>query len=327
MVKKLGIRDKVLSVLEENKGKTVSGGEMAAQLHVSRNAVWKVVRELREMGYQIHAVPNRGYCLAQESAIFSSQSIAAGLNRSDLRVEIYPELDSTNRLVKERGECGEKEGLIVVANRQTMGRGRKGKSFFSPASGLYISFLLRPKIAAEDALLITTASAVAVSRAIESVFQKKCEIKWVNDIYINGKKVCGILTEASLDFEGGGLFYAVPGIGVNLSDPEGGFPEELQEIACSLMGNKPCPEEKKIQFVSELCNQFFCVYDSLPQKDFMKEYRQRSFLIGKYVNVLHPSGNRQARVLDVDENAHLVVEYSDGQQQALSSGDVSVKGV
>lgn len=303
------VKEQVLGILEKNKGQAVSGAKMAQELGVSRNAVWKSIKELCAQGYSIASNGQKGYCLAEDNSIFSAQSVEAFLTRENLSVQIFEELDSTNRLAKQKGEEGAKEGLILIANRQTLGRGRKGKTFFSPNSGLYMTILLRPEIAAEDALLITTGAAVAVSQAIESVFKQECQIKWVNDIYIGGKKVCGILTEASLDFEAGGLSYAALGIGVNLSDPEGGFPEDIQNIAVSLKGQNACTAKEKSLLAAEICNRFFEIYDRLPQKTFMEEYRSRSYLIGKPINVLSPNSTRQAVALDVDENAHLLVEY------------------
>ena len=323
----MNTKEKVLEILENHKGSAVSGEEMALALQVSRSAVWKAIRELRATGYPIEAASRRGYLLSPESDIFSPQSVLALVGDKRIRVELYEELDSTNRLVKQRGEQGEAEGLVVIAQRQTSGRGRKGRSFFSPDSGLYMSILLRPSLRAEDALLITTGAAVAVCGAIEAVFEKDCSIKWVNDIYIAGKKVCGILTEASLDFEGGGLTYACLGIGVNLTDPKGGFPQEIRNTAASLTGGEVCGGARKSRLAAEICSRFFQIYDGLPRKDFMEEYRKRSYLVGRKVTVLLQSGAREARVLDVDQNAHLLVEYQNGERQALSSGDVSVRSM
>ena len=200
------IKDRVLEALEANRGEYFSGEALAGKLQVSRSAVWKAISQLRESGYPIDAVSNRGYCLRAESAILSPQSIAQYLTVPGLAVEVQPVVTSTNTLLRQQAEAGAPEGTVLAAVTQTAGKGRRDHSFFSPPdSGLYISFLLRPELAAQEALALTTCAAASVALAIEDCAGVDAQIKWVNDVFCRGKKVCGILTEAALDLETGGL--------------------------------------------------------------------------------------------------------------------------
>ena len=230
----MNVKQQVLELLEQKKGDYISGSELAGIAGVSRNAVWKAIKSLQEEGYMIRAITNKGYCLQQENDILSVQSISKYLlpELKCLRLEVHKTIDSTNLRAKEYAAKGEPEGLIVIAEAQTAGRGRMGRSFYSPpVSGVYISFLFRPKFTAQESLFLTTAAAVAAAETIEETSGQRAEIKWVNDVFCRGKKVCGILTEASVNVETNMLEYAVTGIGFNVREPEGGFPEEIREVA------------------------------------------------------------------------------------------------
>ena len=320
------VKQQVLKIMEEHKGEAVSGEEIAKKLGVSRTAVSKAAASLKNEGYKIESKTKSGYVFSDDNDIYSSQSVSCFLKEDNIYIDIREELDSTNTQLKLLAQKGEKEGYVLIANKQVMGRGRRGHTFFSPSSGLYMSILLRPTISASDSLLITTAAAVAVSRAIEKVSDKKCEIKWVNDIYSEGRKLCGILTEASIDFEGGTLDYAVLGIGVNLSDPQGDFPKEIENIAGSLFGKREFTNKEKSILTAEILNEFFALYKDLSKKEYMKEYRARSFLIGKEVDIIISDKKiDEATVIDIDDDAHLIVRYKNGEEKALFSGDVSAK--
>jgi len=213
----------------------LSGEEIAEKLSLSRTAVWKAVNSLRKDGYRIDAVQNKGYCLAIDTDILSAEGILKYLEPvcSNLELTVLPVTDSTNNLLREMAAAGAPEGRCVIANSQTMGKGRLGRVFYSPAdTGVYLSLLLRPgQCSAEQASKLTTMAAVAACEAIEDVSDEKASIKWVNDIYMNDRKVSGILTEASFDLESGYLEYAALGIGINIYPPKTGFPEEIKDIA------------------------------------------------------------------------------------------------
>ncbi len=330
MSPKTSTKEKILELFEQNKGTYFSGAQIAETLHVSRTAVWKAVESLREEGYALEAAPGRGYALSPDTDIVSAQGVGKYLGRDlDLDFEVLEEVTSTNTLLKEKAAAGAREGTVIIANSQTGGKGRLGRSFFSPLNtGLYISVLLRPAdIPPQRALKITTMAAVAACRAIDAVLpdQIRPQIKWVNDIFLRGKKVVGILTEASVSMENGNLEYAVLGIGFNVYEPEGGFPEELRNIAGAVLP-KRVPDAKN-RIAAEFLRCFFEVYRAPDHLGFEAEYKARSLVLGKTVDVIPTGGGatRRAKVLDITEDCNLLVEYDDGSQAVLSSGEVSVR--
>ena len=240
---------------------------------------------------------------------------------------VFDTLRSTNDTARELARQGAPEGTVVIAASQTGGRGRMGRSFFSPdGTGLYMSILLRPKLPAEDSLLITTAAAVAAAEALEEISGRSMGIKWVNDIYCGGKKVCGILTEGGYGTDGS-LAYAILGIGVNLFAPEGGFPSELAQIADAVF---PAKAEKKgtvkNRAAAMILEKFLPLYRQLPERMYLAEYRARSVLTDQSVNVLRGDSARPAKVLGIDDHFGLLVRYEDdGTEAALSTGEVSVR--
>ena len=317
------VKDRVLAALEASRGTYLSGQALAQQLQVSRNAVWKAISQLRESGYPIQAVSHRGYCLDVDSPLLSPQSIARHLTVPGLQVEVAQTVSSTNTLLRQRAEEGAPEGLVLAAVEQTAGKGRQGHSFFSPPdTGLYLSLLLRPKLSAQDALLLTTCAAAAVALAIEACAGVEAQIKWVNDVFCRGKKVCGILTEAALDLESGGLQYAIVGMGVNLFPPAGGFPADLPQ-AGAVYTARPQGLESRSQLAGEILNQFFAFYPHLEEKPFFQAYRDRSLVLGREVTVLERGQTRTALALDLDFS--LQVREADGRERALASGEVRVK--
>ena len=245
-----------------------------------------------------------------------------------IRTEVHPVLASTNTYVKQAGDNGVPEGLLVIAEHQTGGRGRRGRSFHSPeGTGLYMSLLLRPAFAPDEALHITTCAAAAVSEAIEEISGQKAGIKWVNDVYMDGKKVCGILTESSVSIAKGKLEYAVLGIGVNVFIPNEDFPEEIRHIAGSVFGEKP-QEDVRGELAAEIIARFLSYYATLDSKAYMKTYRDRMILFGKKVQVHSGVGDvlGEGECLDLDEELRLIVRMTNGEIRALSSGEVSIRG-
>ena len=317
------IKQQVLKALVKNMGKSVSGEQLSKELFCSRNAVWKAIKSLENDGYEIEATTNKGYCLKNENVTFSSVLVEKYL-KADCKVIVLDDIDSTNNYLKKLAEDGEKENTVVIAKHQSGGKGRMGRSFFSPKSGLYMSILLRPNFSAEKSLFITTATAVAVSDAIDSLSDKNSSIKWVNDVFIDSKKVCGILTEASIDFETGGLSYAVVGLGVNLYHPADGFPEDIKNIAGTVFDSEISGDEKA-KFAAEIINGFFNIYNNFENSDFMKRYKSKSFILGKKINVIKGDKKTPATAIDIDDEARLLVEYETGERESLFSGEVSIK--
>ena len=216
----MGTKEELLTMLESRKGEYLSGAELAQALDVSRTAVWKAVNALRSAGYQIQAAQNRGYCLDADTDVLSLRGIQRNLeaHAAGCTLELVPCTASTNALVRERAAAGAPEGLVILANQQTRGRGRLGREFYSPPdTGLYMSLLLRPQeMEAAQAVQITTMAAVAACQAVETLTGKTAQIKWVNDILLGGQKVCGILTEGSFNLETGKPEEVVVGIGFNV---------------------------------------------------------------------------------------------------------------
>ena len=202
------VKQEVLAALDAARGRYISGQELAAQLGVSRTAVWKAVAALRRDGIPIKAVTNRGYTLAQSVDVLNAAAVAVLLDEATvkaLQIEVVDRLPGTNAALRSRADAGAREGLVLIAQAQSAGRGRGGHSFYSPPGGLYMSILLRPEIGARQAVGLTAMAAVAAARAAERLCGVPITIKWVNDLWKNGKKVCGILTEAALDLESGML--------------------------------------------------------------------------------------------------------------------------
>lgn len=323
----MGTKEKLLTILEEKKGVYFSGEELAEMLAVSRTAVWKAVNRLRCEGYEIDAVPNRGYRLGRGTDILSLPGIKRYLEPvcAGLKITVFPSVDSTNTRIREQAAAGAPEGLVVISGSQTKGKGRMGRSFFSPAdTGVYISLLLRPPhYSAQEAVKLTTMAAVAACEAIEKVSDQTAQIKWVNDIFIGGKKAAGILTEASFDLENNCLDHAVPGIGFNVYPPKGGFPKELESVAGAIFNE--LKEDGKNRLAAEFLNRFMTYYSTPEISLYPQRYRARCFVLGKAVRVLSASSQKEAVALDVDEDCRLIVQYEDGTIEHLSSGEISVR--
>lgn len=302
----------------------LSGEELARQFGVTRNAVWKAIVALREEGYEIEAVTNRGYQLRNADERFGEVAIRKYLNTQSFgqMIETHEEIDSTNTRAKQLAMQGAEHGTLVCARRQTGGRGRFGRHFHSPEdSGIYMSLILRPQLGAERAVMITSMAAVAVARAIERLSDVQAQIKWVNDVYINGRKACGILCEAGLDFESQQLEYAVVGIGVNVAKME--FPEELKSIATSI-GNESDVKVSGMRLIAEICNEMEKMYPQLATGTFMQESRARSNVIGRQILVLRGEEQFAAEAVDIDDQGGLIIRTAEGLQ-TVQSGEISVR--
>lgn len=320
-------KEKLLALLEDSKGTFFSGEEIARTLQVSRAAVWKAVNALREDGYTIDAATNKGYRLSPDSDILSPQGIRRFLKPEyrDLDLTVLPTAPSTNALVREKANQGCPEGCVIVACEQTAGRGRYGRQFFSPVdSGVYLSLLLRPTAySPQQATCLTAAAAAAMCQAIEAVTGQQPGIKWVNDIFLHGKKVCGILTEAAVGLETGTLNYMVLGAGVNLYPPAEGFPEEIQSIAGSVL-ERSCPEAKN-RLVGEFLNRFWDFYTHPECRTYLEDYRSRSLAIGQNVTVLSAGRAVSAYAYGIDDDFRLLVRYENGDTEALSYGEIRIQ--
>ncbi len=247
------------------------------------------------------------------------------LHGSGLRFEILDECASTNLLAKERAAQGEAEGLVIIARRQSAGRGRLGRSFYSPdSSGLYMTLLLRPRLSAKDTALLTTMAAVAAAQGIEELSAQDSKIKWVNDIYLHGRKVCGILAEAGFRADGG-VEWAAVGIGVNITPPEEGFPTELEGIAGAVFARGDEPQDARDRLAAGILRRFMAMYRALPDSGHYDEYKRRLMVLDREVTVHSPTGAWTGRALELDRDFRLLVDSGEGRREWLSTGEISVR--
>lgn len=323
----MSVKAEVLAILEANREKSISGEELASRLQVSRTSIWKAIKALREEGYEIEAANNRGYCLCQTSDILNEEGIRLHLEgpAADYPLEVHKVLDSTNTECKRRVIEGAPHGLTILAEEQTAGRGRLGRNFYSPAkTGIYVSILVHPSMDGSDAMLLTTAASVAVCRGLAKVLSVDPEIKWVNDVYLNGKKVCGILTEAISNFEMGKIDAVIVGIGINYRTEE--FPEDIKDRAGAVETTSDIPRN---QLVAAVLNAFWEIYDHIEDREFIKEYRQRSMVLGKNIRILEKGQWKEAKAVDVNDDGGLVIqiENPDGSigQRVLQTGEITLR--
>lgn len=319
------VKSRLLAILEQNRGETISGEKLAEELSCSRTAIWKAVNSLRGEGYPIEAGPNKGYMLAKDSQRLSYEALMPWLTSPDSYYEVFREVDSTNRRAKQLVvEEKAVHGSFVLAEQQKAGRGRRGKTFYSPAgAGLYLSVILKPKGSLRENLILTAQAAVAVYKAVAKVTGIPLDIKWVNDLYYRQKKVCGILTEAVTDFESGDITWAIVGIGLNLYEDEKGFPEEIAEIAGALYKNRE--EAAGIdgnQLAAEIVN---ALLEETEELKLPAEYVERNIVPGHRIRILEGGTAREAKALEICPDGRLKIQENDGQERILSFGEVSLK--
>ena len=326
MKKKKSLKEKVVALLEKNRETFLSGNSMAESLGVSRTSIWKAVKSLENDGYIIDAVTNKGYRLRSFTDVLSDAGINKYLeeNGGKWKISVYDEVASTNDIIREKAAQGAGEGEVAVAVKQTAGKGRLGRSFYSPkGSGLYFSLLLKPEFPLDKVTLITTAAAVAVSRAVDKISGETTEIKWVNDVLLRQRKICGISTEAVFSAELGKLDYIVLGIGVNIYRPKGGFPKEIEGKAGYIF--KRAQDDVRNRLTAEILTQFERIYDKIEDGSFVEEYRKRCGILGKEILVCRKDERIPALALDVDEACRLKVRYEGGKEELLNSGEISIK--
>lgn len=336
-------KEKVLEYLSRNKNSFVSGEKLAEICGVSRAAIWKTVKTLRDEGFNIEGTTGGGYVLKGIFDVFSADLFKACFfeNYPEFKnstIECFSEIDSTNsyakRLLAKAGNLYDSNGnltedgrqlsdSIYFAEKQTAGRGRMGRTFYSPAkTGIYISMIYAPKGGIKSPAQITAFTAVAVRRAIKKTCGIDAEIKWINDLFYNGKKICGILAEGVTNFENGTIEAAVDGIGVNIHDNDL-FSAELKKIAGGIEKNV-----SRCELAAAVAGETLRIFHENP-KEIIKEYKDASLLIGKEIQV-HPvisteEGVYSAKAIDIDENAGLVIQTENGKIRTLSSGEVRVR--
>ncbi|MBO4858846.1 MAG: biotin--[acetyl-CoA-carboxylase] ligase [Treponema sp.] len=358
-------KEKVLELLlkafySESDEKIVSGEKLAIACGVSRAAVWKAVNALRSEGYAIEGTTNGGYCFSDDD-VFTKDFFQRTLDQdfpelAGFHSEIFKEIDSTNtyakKLLSQAGNLRLPDGTltkagknyhnaIICAESQTAGRGRLGRTFISPAkTGIYLSIIYAPKGGIKDPAKITAFSAVAVCRAVKELYGIECKIKWINDIYLNGKKICGILTEGFTDFETGIIESAIIGIGINIRDNPDFLQNNVSQIAGSIesvisekapvipvLDTGISPKISRCKLAAHIYANVLKILEEDPAS-IISEYKNASFLIGKTLTVHPLAGSNKdeysAVAVDIDDNAGLVVELEDGTKKVLSSGEVTL---
>ncbi len=259
---------------------------------------------------------------------YSENEILAHFSQNGLpfHFEFHATLASTNDALTAQAVQNETEGKVIIAETQHAGRGRLDRQFFSPpGSGIYMSLLLRPQVPLQAAQMITPATAVAVAEAIEKITYKQAKIKWVNDIFCDGKKVCGILTETALDPDNGRLAYAVVGIGINVKEPEGGFPEEIHATASAILSQEEYRPGTRNALVAAVLEDFWRYYQELEEKTFLPAYKARSMLLGQRIQVIENTQTREAIGGEIDDDCRLNVTFEDGSAARLNAGEVRIK--
>ena len=314
----------MLYALEQQKGEVVAGGSLAKDLGVSRTSVWKAIHSLQEEGNEIETVPNTGYKLLPTNDTLVKQAILDRLATTFIGKEmtILPFVNSTNQYLKEADKDELQSGHVVIADEQMSGRGRRGRTFVSAkGEGVYFSILLKLSGQDHDLRLLTVCAAVAVAKAIENICDTKAAIKWVNDIFLGGKKVCGILTEATLSAELQELDTIILGIGINTGE----IPEEIKDIATSLQQESSIYGIRNT-LVAEVLNQFEKVYldytERGKKKGILRDYEERLFIKGKQIFVINSKGDYPVIVQGIDDTGGLIVRTEKGNVEHITSGEI-----
>lgn len=315
-------------LLKKERNQFVSGEEICTQLGISRTAVWKHIRSLREEGYHIDAVTHRGYSLTDVPDRLYPDEIAYGLNTEFIggRVYYYHSLESTNREARALASGGAPGGSLVVAEEQVQGRGRMGRGWFSPKGlGIWCSLILRPELQPGEAPPVTMLTAVAVASALEKVAGVAPGIKWPNDLLVGGRKICGILTEMSAEMER--VNFLVVGVGINVNTPIEDFPEELKEIATSLylIKNEPV---SRLNLLKHFLREFEFYYQRWINDGFgpvLEEWKKRSVSLGCSVRVSTSREVWDGWAEDVDSDGALLVRMPGGSIKRFVAGEVSLR--
>ncbi len=326
-------KDKVLRLLQGSDD-YISGERISEMIGITRAAVWKAVDALRREGYEVESRKSRGYRLVAAPDRLSETEIRACLGetgRIGRALTCFERIDSTNAYLKRAAnEENAPDGAVAVADEQTGGRGRRGRSFLSPAGkGVYLSALLRPSLEPSRLLPLTGFVAVAMCSAVERVAHLRPQIKWTNDLVLNGRKLCGILTELSVEGESGALQYVVVGIGVNVAHTREDFAGELENVATSLAietGERVSRSALAAAMIEELDK----MYDALLRGDtraYLDAYRRDCLTIGREVQLLWQDVRERVRAVGVDDELGLEVIRADGSRDTIRTGEVSVRGL
>lgn len=322
------MKSKILTLLRERED-YVSGQELCERFGVSRTAVWKAIGQLKKEGYHIEAIKNRGYLLVEEQELFGQYELESrmGTRWAGHPVACYDVLDSTNLQAKLDAERGAGQGALVVADMQTAGRGRRGRTWSSPAgTNVYFTLILKPELTPDKASMLTPVMGLAVAEGIRRTCGLEAQIKWPNDIVMNGKKVCGMLAEMSLEQDF--IHYIVIGVGINVGLQE--FPEEIADTATCLQ--KECGKKvPRAELIANIMKAFEEYYEAFTKQGelsgLMEQYNRLLVNNSREVKVLDPKGEFRGISKGINELGELLVEREDGSVAAVYAGEVSVRGI
>jgi BirA family biotin operon repressor/biotin-[acetyl-CoA-carboxylase] ligase len=323
------MRKEILKTLMENRETYISGEDLSQRFGVSRTAVWKAIKQLKEQGYQIESVSRKGYKLIENTSALNADALAIDIKSEDHPYHFICEksVESTSTLLKALANKGADEWTVVISEEQTLGRGRLGRQWISKAGeGIYMSLLLRPDVQPYHAAKITQIAASAVTLAIRDLCQLPALIKWPNDIVVEGKKVCGILTEMSAELNQ--INYVILGIGINVNGDH--FDEEIKDKATSL---KVAKGDGQVLDRKALLKAFYKHFDEL-YKEFITTKsvetsialcRQYSAVIGQEVQIIRRGQSQTVVVMDITDDGELEVRHEDGKEEVIISGEVSIR--
>ena len=321
------MRNKILEALYANKGNYVSGEILKEKLGISRTAVWKHIKILQDQGYNIQTAPRKGYVLFEADDKLLSKEIESLLWGHTMGREliVFDSIDSTNTYGKNNADHL-MDGIIILSEEQLAGRGRRGKDWSSPkGTGIWMSMVLKPDIPPTEGVKTTQRAAAAVCKAIRDLTGLNALIKWPNDIVVNGRKVCGILTEMAGQLNK--IDYIVVGIGINVNNTE--FPEGISAVATSLQieyGKKIDRKELIVRIIKNFEALYHSYIENLNLTQVVAIVRDYSAVIGKEIKVIHGASERIVTVHDIDEEGFLIVESGDGKREVIFSGEVSIRG-
>jgi len=325
----MATKDLLLSYLKEKRGAWVSGESLSNEMSVSRTAIWKHVRKLKEEGYLIKSSPKKGYLLSRDSDLLLPNEIRERLSTrvfGKMDIHYFKELDSTNMKAKNLAEGGAREGTVVIAESQTAGRGRRGREWFSSSSGngIYATLILRPAMSPIGAPRITLMTAVAVAEALLSLVELDVKIKWPNDILIKGRKLAGILTEITTEMDA--VNYILVGLGLNVNTPSESFPKEIREKATSIFIETGA-QFSRTRLIRTCLEQFEKYYEMFKENEFssiIHRWKQLSDIVGKNISVGVIGQEHMGEVVDIDDDGVLILKDDQGRIQRIISGDVTL---
>ena len=322
------MKEEILRLLRSADG-YISGQELCNRFGVSRTAVWKAINQLKEAGYEIEAQQNKGYRLMAAPDLMTEAEIKSLMHTEWVAKEVlyFDTIDSTNTKAQELAEKGYPSGTLGVADKQESGKGRRGRSWVSPSgTGIFMTLMIKPDINPNNASMLTLVAALAVAKAITSVTGEEALIKWPNDIVVNGKKVCGILTEMNAQFDY--INHIVVGIGINVHNES--FPEEISQMASSLMIEAGGKRFHRAQIIAETMSYFEQYYDTfLKTQDLsalVREYDELLVNRNKSVRVLDPKEPFDGKAMGITPKGELIVDTWESRK-LVSSGEVSVRGI